>query len=183
MKFVMLFGAPAVGKMTVGQELAKITNLRLFHGHMSIEPVVGIFGRRDVKTEARLREVVFEEFAKSDLHGMIFTYFCALDNKDAWLYVEKLIDIFQDNGAEIYFVELVASQEVRLKRNGTANRLLHKPSKQDIEKSNARLIELDEKIRIISFDGEIPYKNYTKIDNSNLEPIDVAGMIKKEFLL
>ena len=39
MKLVLLFGDCAVGKMTVGQELAKITDLRLFHNHMTIEPV------------------------------------------------------------------------------------------------------------------------------------------------
>jgi len=180
---VVLFGAPAVGKMTVGQELAKITDLRLFHGHMSIEPVVEIFGRRDIRTEARLREVVFEEFAKSDLYGMIFTYMCALDNQEAWHYLEQLIDIFQSKGAEVYFVELIASQEVRLQRNGTENRLRHKPSKQNIEASNARLVELDNKIRMESYDSEIPYANYMKIDNSNLMPDDVSKMIKGRFLL
>ena len=35
---------PSVGKMTVGQELTKITDLRLFHNHMTIEPVIEIFG-------------------------------------------------------------------------------------------------------------------------------------------
>ena len=34
---VIILGSHAVGKMTVGQELAKITGLRLFHNHMSIE--------------------------------------------------------------------------------------------------------------------------------------------------
>ena len=40
MKLVIIFGNLAVGKMTVGQELAKITNLKLFHNHMTIEPVI-----------------------------------------------------------------------------------------------------------------------------------------------
>jgi ATP-dependent protease Clp ATPase subunit len=31
MKFVLIFGPQAVGKMTVGQELEKITELKLFH--------------------------------------------------------------------------------------------------------------------------------------------------------
>ncbi len=44
MKLLFLFGDAAVGKMTVGQELAKITDLRLFHNHMTIEPVIEIFG-------------------------------------------------------------------------------------------------------------------------------------------
>lgn len=44
MKLVFLFGDAAVGKMTVGQQLTKITDLKLFHNHMSIELVLEIFG-------------------------------------------------------------------------------------------------------------------------------------------
>ena len=33
MKLVLIIGDGAVGKMTVGQELTKITILRLFHNH------------------------------------------------------------------------------------------------------------------------------------------------------
>lgn len=43
MKLVVIIGAGAVGKMTVGQELAKITDLRLFHNHMGLEMVLDIF--------------------------------------------------------------------------------------------------------------------------------------------
>ena len=34
MKLLFLFGNAAVGKMTVGQELAQRTGLRLFHNHI-----------------------------------------------------------------------------------------------------------------------------------------------------
>ena len=44
MKLVFIIGDAAVGKMTVGQELMKITDLRLFHNHMTIEPVIEVFG-------------------------------------------------------------------------------------------------------------------------------------------
>ena len=43
MKLVLLFGPQAVGKMTVGQELAKITGLKLFHNHMTIDLVSNFF--------------------------------------------------------------------------------------------------------------------------------------------
>ena len=43
MKLVLIVGDGAVGKMTVGQDLMKITDLRLFHNHMTIEPVLEIF--------------------------------------------------------------------------------------------------------------------------------------------
>lgn len=73
MKLLFLFGNATVGKMTVGQELMKITDLRLCHNHMTIEPVIEIFGKYDSRITARLREVIFEEYAKSDNYGIIFT--------------------------------------------------------------------------------------------------------------
>ncbi len=66
MKLVFILGNAAVGKMTVGQELAKITDLKLFHNHMMIEPVVEIFGEFNFRTINRLREIIFEDFAKTD---------------------------------------------------------------------------------------------------------------------
>ena len=156
MKFVQIFGDAAVGKMTVGQELAKITGLRLFHNHMTIEPVIEIFGKYDGRTISRLRDVIFEEFAKSDNYGMIFTFMWAFDSKDDWDYGEHVKKIFEPYGTEFYYVELIAPQSVRLSRNVTENRLENKPSKRDIEASNARLIRDDEKHRLVSFEGEIP---------------------------
>ena len=43
MKFILITGPQAVGKMTVGQELTKITDLKLLHNHMTIEVVTKIF--------------------------------------------------------------------------------------------------------------------------------------------
>lgn len=45
MNLIVLIGSGAVGKMTVGQELMKITDYRLFHNHHMIEPVIEIFGK------------------------------------------------------------------------------------------------------------------------------------------
>ncbi len=176
-----MIGNAAVGKMTVGQELAKITGLRLFHNHMTIEPVIKIFGQYNGAAISRLRQVVFEEFAKTDNYGMIFTYMWAFDRQDDWDYVEYVKNIFMPYDTEFYYVELVASREVRLKRNATDNRLLNKASKRNVSLSNQRLIDDDKKYRLESMDGEIPFENYMKIDNTNLAPDVVARMIKNQF--
>ena len=42
-KFVLIIGPQAVGKMTVGQELANLTGYKLFYNHMTIEMVRLIF--------------------------------------------------------------------------------------------------------------------------------------------
>ena len=181
MKLLFLCGDAAVGKMTVGQELMKITNLRLFHNHMTIEPVIEIFGYYDGKTISRLRETIFEEFAASDNYGMIFTYMWAFDQKSDWEYIAHVRSIFEPYGTEFYYAELVASQEVRLARNATENRLKNKASKRDLETSNQRLLDDDKRYRCVSLDGEIPFENYIKIDNTNLSPAEAAKIIKERF--
>ena len=179
MKLVLLFGNSAVGKMTVGQELAKITGLRLFHNHMTIEPVLEIFGTYNHAAVSRMREIVFEEFAKSDQYGMIFTYMWAFDQPSDWEYVEKVKRIF--SGAEVYYVELVADRKTRLERNWTENRLKHKASKRDLEASDRRLISDDIKYRCESLPGEITFANYLRIDNTNLPAEEAAGRIRETF--
>ncbi len=183
MKLVIIFGDIAVGKMTVGQELARITDLRLFHNHVTIEPVIEVFGYFDGTTIKRLRQVFFEEFSKSDNYGMIFTYVWAFDHKGDWDYIKYVSDLFTEQGAEVYYVELVASQEIRLKRNKTENRLKNKPSKRDLDFARNDLLNTDRKYRTESYDGEITFPNYMKIDNSELEPEEVAKMIKDRFEL
>ena len=179
MKLVLIIGAGAVGKMTVGQELMKITNLRLFHNHMMIEPVLEVFGKFKGDTILKLREVIFNDFVNDDYEGMIHTLMWAFDMKSDWEYVDNLVKKFD----EVYCVELIASQETRLKRNETENRLLNKASKRDIEASNNRLINSESAYRLISNEGEIPFKNYLRINNDNIEAKDVAKTIKDTFKL
>ncbi len=181
MKLVIIAGSGAVGKMTVGQELMKRTGLRLFHNHMMIEPVLEIFGRFEGKVIDGLREVVFENFAKSDLPGMIFTYMWAFDQKSDWDYITHVADIFERQGAEVYWVELVADQAVRLQRNRTENRLAHKASKRNLAFSEENLLRCDEIARLVSNEGEIPFENYIRIDNTHLPPEEVAAMICERF--
>ena len=181
MKLVMIFGDAAVGKMTVGQELMKMTNLRLFHNHMTIEMVIDVFGYYDANVVAKLREVMFESYAESQNEGLIFTYMWAFDQQSDWDYVNHVSEIFKKQGAELYYVELVAPLEIRLVRNATENRLKHKPSKRDLEASNQRVMNASTNYRIVSRDGEIPFENYIKIDNSYLSPKACAKMIAKRF--
>lgn len=183
MKLLFLIGSGAVGKMTVGQELAKITELRLFHNHMTIEPVIEIFGTFNRGVVNRLREVIFEEFAKSDNYGMIFTYMWAFDCQSDWDYMEHVKQIFASYGTEFYCAELVAPQEVRLQRNQTENRLANKVSKRNTEFSEMLIRREDAGHRLESRDGEVPFANYMKIDNSNCSPEEAGRIIKERFAL
>lgn len=179
MKLVIIIGSGAVGKMTVGQELMNITDLRLFHNHMMIEPVIDVFGYFHGGVTQRLREIIFEEFLKSENAGMIFTFMWAFDMQSDYDYILNVASKFD----EVYCVELIADQSVRLERNKTENRLSNKASKRDLTASQKRLINEEANHRLVSLPGEIPFENYIRIDNTNLPPEEAARIIKEKFML
>ena len=67
--------------------------------------------------------------------------------------------------------------------NISENRLKNKASKRDIETSYQRLINDDKNHRCVSYEGEIPFDNYLRIDNSDMEPDKAARLIQETFNL
>ena len=187
MKLLFIFGAHAAGKMTVGQAVSRITPMKLFHNHMTIEPVIELFGAYNGAAVERLRQVVFEEFAKTDNYGLIFTFIWAFDVPYDEEYVRRLSKMYEDAGAQVDYVELVAPQEVRLVRNRTENRLQHKASKRDVALSEARFLDAESRYRCVSEPGEVCEKlgcapeRYLRIDNTDLSPEKVAELIANHF--
>ena len=96
-----------------------------------------------------------------------------------------IVTPFHEDGSINYekFAELVAARDVRLQRNVSENRLKNKPSKRDTAASNRRLITDDAQHRMESYDGEVPFENYIRIDNTDLSPEDAARRIKAHFNL
>lgn len=185
-KFVLIVGPQAVGKMTVGHELEKITQLKLFHNHLTIELVQPFFdygtpaGSRLVKL---FRKEMFEEFAKSDIYGVIFTWVCRFDQQVDLDYLNETIAFFEAEETEVCLVELQADIEERLERNKSDHRLTHKATKRDIEWSEAHLKETADKFRLNSLDGEITRENYIKINNTHLTAAETAKLIQERFNL
>lgn len=186
MKFVLIFGPQAVGKMTVGQELAKISGLKLFHNHMTIEMVTPIFDfgtKEGQRLVSLFRKEIFEAAAKSDLEGLIFTYVWAFNHPSDWNYVNEVCKIFESRGGTVYFVELEADLNERLERNKSPHRLEHKPTKRNIEWSENNLKKSLEKYRLNSLEGEITKEEYIRINNTSMSPEEVAKVIKDKFQL
>ena len=186
MKFVIIFGPLAVGKMTVGQELERITGLKLFHNHFTIELLLPFFDMRSASFEKLVnsfRMQLFEEFAKSDAEGLIFTYAWELDQDKDWQFVNQAVDIFERKNARICYVELQADVEERLVRNRSPNRLRNKPSKRDLCESERELMETDEKYILNSQSREFQGKDHYKIDNTHIGAKQAARLIKERFSL
>ncbi len=184
--FIMICGPQAVGKMTVGQELAKLTGYKLFYNHMTIELVRLLFEYdKDVfwKMNTKIRDLIFEEFSKSNEKGIIFTGCFDFENelKQDKEDFERWVAPFK----EVFVVELEADLKERLRRNRTENRLEHKPSKRDMEMSEKRLLTAEQKHKLNSEpgQGEKLFENYMKINNTNISAEEVAKLIKNRFEL
>jgi hypothetical protein len=177
MDLVILFGPQAVGKMTVGEELQKLTGLKLFHNHMTIDLVLKFFtweeGQDLIHTFRN--EIMKKMASSSNQRGMIFTYVWAFNSEDDWTYINHVCDIFKEHN--IYFVELNADMETRLHRNSSENRLEKKWTKRDVNWSNQELVKSLDKYRLISREGEIPYRNYLRIENTNITANEAANII------
>lgn len=184
MKFIVIFGPPAVGKMVVGKELSKRTGFKLLHNHMTIELLIQLFDYgtpKFLKLNSEFRKRIFEEVATSDVPGFIFTYVWDLSQKKEKDYIELISNVFLKNKWEVYYLELEASLEERLKRNKTKVRLIEKPSKRDTKLSEKQLIAMDTKHKM-NTDGEFYYhKNYLKIVNTDLTVEETVEKIVNAF--
>jgi len=186
MHFVCVFGPPAVGKMTVGRELARLTGFKLLHNHMTIEPVLDIFefgsppfGR--LVNEFRRR--ILEEAVASDLSGLIFTFVWGLEDERDRDLVASYVDIVENAGGAASFVELAAPLEERLRRNETELRLEHKRSKRDVAFSRQNVIDTDAEWVMNTGSTPTPAdalfagRHHVRIDNTHLPADEVATQV------
>lgn len=186
MTLVIIFGPPAVGKMTVGLALEQMTGFRLFHNHMTVDPVIRLFpfespAYRRLVPEFRRR--IFEEFAASDEPGLIFTFVWAMGDDGDRAFVDSAVETFRRCRAETCFVELEATQAERLRRNDTPLRLAEKRPQRGTAGSRAFLLEADRRYQL-NTRGDFFYpERHLKIDNTELEPDIVAERIVKRFNL
>ena len=146
MHFVCVFGPPAVGKMTVGMELARLTGFKLLHNHLTIEPVLDIFAFGSPafgRLVDEFRRRIIEEAVDADLPGLIFTFVWGVDDERDRDLVASYADVVERGGGAASFVELAAPLEERLRRNETELRLEHKRSKRDLAFSRQNVIDTD----------------------------------------
>ena len=186
MHFLMLFGPPAVGKMTVGRELAGRTGYKLLHNHMTVEPVLDIFEFGSppfVRLVAEFRNRIIEEAISADLPGLVFTMVWGLDLPEDRALVASYVDLVEAAGGRVSFVELFATLEERLSRNRTELRLAKKRSKRDLVFSDANVLDLEENFVMSTGDGAtlsdslITDRDYVRVDSTRLTAEEAAAQV------
>lgn len=195
MSLIVLIGAQATGKMTVGKELEKQIDGKLLFNHQTIDIFANYLGYNSYTfgLSDQTRKELFKAFVlnkgENTAESIIFTVLVAFNQEDDIQFLKDIAAIFKDAQEDVYFVELVSDVKVRLERNKHADRLAAKPSKRDLDFSENELLTSFETHQLESKENQLKETfeplgiQCLKIDNTNLSPVEVSQKIKSHFQL
>jgi hypothetical protein len=180
---VVIIGPPAVGKATVGRELAERYGFKLFHNHVSLDAVNTVFewGHPAMsRLVGELRKRVIEEAAAADI-DLVFTYVWAFGEPGEGEAIENYRDIVTHRGGSFYLVELFAPLEERQRRNGMPSRRAMK-ARSDESSTAEWIADMDARYTFDS-GGEPPIAGvpYLRLDVTTLPPGEAAEAIAAAF--
>jgi hypothetical protein len=93
----------------------------------------------------------------------------------------QLVELFRSKGRKVFFVELLASLQARVSREGTPLRLSLKPAKRDVARARALHTEVDSKHRMNS-NNDFPYPDsHLIVDTERHSPAEAARMVAQYF--
>lgn len=181
MKLIIIYGPPAVGKLTVARKLEKITGYKLFHNHLSVDLAYSLFlsgtkAYSDFVEKIRLEAI--EAAAKNKIKGMIFTFVYGVETyggKTDDMFIKKIVRIVKKYKGQVYFVKLSCEEKELRKR-------LKHPLRKEFKKLNNVAI-LNSIRKKIDIDSVIPFVENQTIDNTLLSAKKVAAMVKKYYKL
>lgn len=105
-KVTMLYGPPAVGKLTVAKELEKLTGFLLVHNHLLYDVSWKILERgttSSTRLSRRIRAAILEESFATEVGGVILTYLYARDRDS---YLHELQGFIETRAEQVCFVRL-----------------------------------------------------------------------------
>ncbi|MCO6019270.1 MULTISPECIES: AAA family ATPase [Carnobacterium] len=193
MSLIVLIGAQAVGKMTVGKELEKQIEAKLLFNHQTIDLFATYLGYTNdtFALSSNVRKDLFKAFVKNKgnnaTNSIIFTVLIQFDQPDDIDFLTEISSLFLNEGESVYFIELTTDLDERLKRNVHEERLLEKPSKRNLEFSKNELLADMKEHRMVSNENEwnelFPNVHSLKLDNTFLSPTETASQIVAYFQL
>ena len=173
MKLIILYGAPAAGKLTIATELAERTGFKLFHNHLSIDCVKPVFNFGTPPFLRLIETIRFATIAEAARQGvdLIHTFVYAFGEDDE--HFAKLITSAENNGGEVHLVLLKCDPDELKARIGNESRVrigkLSDPG------------SIDDSLRRFDLRSTYPGRDSLVIDTTDLDPPRAAEQIIEHF--
>lgn len=119
MKLIVLYGAPAAGKLTIARELEKITDIKVFDNHQVIdifEPLVSREYHDFTPAVRRATLTMLEDMVKAKQSDIVTTVAYAHDFPGDETYVLDIVSLARKNGVEAFPIFLKCDREALLER-------------------------------------------------------------------
>ncbi|MDI1241390.1 MAG: hypothetical protein PSX80_05665 [bacterium] len=123
MKLLIIYGAPAAGKLTIATEIARRTGFKLFHNHVSIDCVKPVFDFGTMPFLRMIETIRFTMIAEAAREGvdLIHTFVYTMGEDDE--HFARLIGSAEDNGGQVHLVLLKCTSDELKARIGNDSRL------------------------------------------------------------
>jgi hypothetical protein len=123
MKLLIIYGAPATGKLTIGTAVARRIGFKLFHNHVSIDCVKPVFDFGTLPFLRMIESIRFTMIAEAAREGvdLIHTFVYAAGEDDE--HFAKLIACAEDHGGEVNLVLLKCEPDELKARIGNESRV------------------------------------------------------------
>ena len=176
MNLIFIYGPPASGKQTIGEEIARQNGYKLFHNNLTQDVAREIYPAFDevrFGLADKLRLATFEYAAQ---HGtdLIFTFVYTGDSDDN-KFVADTNDTITKNGGKVLFVQLEAPDNVLLERvNNDSRNRFHKLTDAKV---------LGDKLTSKIYQASVSKFDVYRLDTTKQEPAESAELILKHYNL
>jgi hypothetical protein len=173
MQFILLYGRPAVGKLTVAHALAQLTGYRVFDNHLVVDAVLAVYdfgSPQFVALRDAMWRTAFATIAREKMvPGLIFTF--NPENSVPQAFLDDLFAIFAAAKIETRCIELICPEQIIEARLGGADR-----------QQKRKLIDPDLYRRLRAagaFDTPVMMPDHLVIDTSRHSAAEAATLIAK----
>jgi shikimate kinase len=174
---IFVYGPPAVGKYTVGRELAERTGYRLFHNHLTVPTVNAIFTSEGPARSRLLEDLRVVSIAAAAEAGIDLIFTAAYSGGPAdEAFMQRIVDTVEATpGGRMMFVQLHAPRDVLLARVSSDSRTaLNAQKLVDPDTYRRRLAKRDIMV-------SVRYEGVLLLDTTELTAQQAASRIIRHF--
>ena len=169
---VVLYGPPAVGKLTVARAIAEQWDLRVLHNHVTFDAVAEVLPFGVPTFWETLDKIRLDLVAAAAREGIDLAYTFVFAPGDE-RHVDDVVNAYESAGGSVVFVQLVAPPDELRRRVSDASRAVHNKIRD--------VATLDDVLREHDVYAQIPGRDSLIIDAAAMSPDEAASRIGEHF--